>query len=63
MKCANCSRNVRDENAVGKYGPTCAKRLGIVAAKPVRQKQDRPKKERKRQAKRDVLTVDLFEGM
>jgi len=62
VKCQNCGRLVRDENAVGKYGPTCARNLGIVAQK-------KPRRTRHivmpytRYTKPDELTPDLFEGV
>lgn len=66
MKCQNCNRHVRDENAIGRYGPTCAKRLGIVAAKPAREKKTRkprfptgPYGPRKPDPRQD----DLFKGV
>jgi len=68
VKCANCNRHVRDENAIGRYGQTCAKRLGIVAVKPAREKKQRKKVmsvnlTSLRRIKFDDATLDLFEGV
>lgn len=30
IKCINCSRSVRIENAHKGYGPVCAERLGLI---------------------------------